>query len=144
MAIVLAVLLGLCALAFVLYPIYSHTMAMRVAQMVPQGASEEAAKDSSANGGSDGAVQPSDREQAARSALQEVELDFQLGNIAQGDYNQLRERYTRRALVALKQRYEREQELDATIEEQVRLMRTQEEQGQGEQEEQGGEHGENT
>ncbi len=136
MAIVLAGLLGLCVLAFVLHPIYSQMIATRAARMLPQVASEVVALDS----GSDAGVQPSDREQAARSALQEVELDFQLGNISQGDYNQLRERYMRRALLALKQRYEREQELDAAIEEQVRLMRTQEEQGSGEQEE----YGENT
>ena len=65
--------------------------------------------------------------EAVRSALQEVELDFQLGNIAQSDYNQLRNRYMQRALVALKQRYEREQEFDTAIEEQLRRMRMQEE-----------------
>ena len=128
MAILLAVLLGLCALAYVLYPVYSHVLETRAGaeQLVAQGASE--AIETSVD--SNGMVQPTDREQAARAALQEVELDFQLGNISPTDYNQLRERYTRRALVALKQRYEREQELDATIEEQVRQLRIQEKQGQ--------------
>lgn len=128
MAILLAVLLGLCALAYVLYPVYSHVLETRAGaeQLVAQGASEAI----ETSGDSNGMVQPTDREQAARAALQEVELDFQLGNISPTDYNQLRERYTRRALVALKQRYEREQELDATIEEQVRQLRIQEKQGQ--------------
>ena len=96
-------------------------------------------------------VQPttSDSEQAARLSLQEVELDYQLGNIAEADYRTLRERYMRRALVAMKSRYgnapnatghgEDENELDtgdaqiiqdgqdtdldALIEEQVRKLR---------------------
>lgn len=128
MAILLAVLLGLCALAYVLYPVYSYVLETRagVEQMIAQGTSEAI----ETSGDSNGMVQSTDREQAARAALQEVELDFQLGNISPTDYNQLRERYTRRALVALKQRYEREQELDATIEEQVRQLRIQEKQGQ--------------
>jgi len=64
-----------------------------------------------------------DRELAARVALQEIELDYQLGNIAETDYRSLRERYVRRALVALKSRYDREQELDEAIEEQLRKLR---------------------
>ena len=63
------------------------------------------------------------REQAARSALREIELDYQLGNITEADYRTLRERYVRRALGALKSRYEREQELDEAIEVQLRQMR---------------------
>jgi hypothetical protein len=64
-----------------------------------------------------------DREQAARSALREIELDYQLGNISEADYRTLRERYVRRALVALKSRHEHEQELDEAIEAQLRQMR---------------------
>ena len=63
-----------------------------------------------------------DREQAARTALQEIELDYQLGNIAESDYRSLRERYVRRALVALKSRYDREQELDEMIETKLQKM----------------------
>lgn len=133
MAIVLAVLLGLCALAFVLYPLYRQVAVTGSAQALVQ--DRHSTAEEIATG--DGVVQPTDSEHAARSALQEVELDFQLGNISQGDYNQLRGRYTQRALLALKQRYEREQEFDAAIEEQLQQMRMQEEQGQEE-------HGETT
>ena len=66
---------------------------------------------------------PTEQEQQARAALQEVELDYQLGNIAEPDYRSLRERYMRKALVALKARYE--QELDAEIEEQLRKLKEQ-------------------
>jgi len=62
-------------------------------------------------------------EQGARTALQEVELDYQLGNISEVDYRILRERYLQRALVSLKSRYDREQEIDEEIEEQLRKMK---------------------
>jgi hypothetical protein len=90
-------------------------------------------------------MQPtSDGEQAARLSLQEVELDYQLGNIAESDYRSLRERYMRRAIIAMKSRYdnapigdtepENEQDtrdvqdgqvmdVDSLIEEQLRKMR---------------------
>ena len=67
----------------------------------------------------------SESEQAARSALYEIELDFQLGNISESDYRTLRERYLQRALVALKSRYDREQELDDEIEAQLQKMKDQ-------------------
>jgi hypothetical protein len=107
MSIGVALALGIVALAFVLYPLF------RSRPVEPAGASAA----------SDAAVAPVERELAARNALQEVELDFQLGNIAEADYKTLRERYMRRALVSLKPRYEREQELDAEIEEQLRQMK---------------------
>jgi hypothetical protein len=111
MAIIIAIALGLLALVFVLYPLLRRTPAtVQVA---------------SAQANAEDPVGPIDREQAARSALQEVELDFQLGNIEEPDYRTLRERYMKRALVALKARYEREQELDELIEEQLRLMKEQ-------------------
>ena len=65
----------------------------------------------------------SEGEQAARTALYEIELDYQLGNISESDYRKLRERYLQRALVALKSRYDREQELDDVIEVQLRKMK---------------------
>jgi hypothetical protein len=99
-SILVAVGLGLCTLAFVLYPLYHRTPS-----------SEQAS--------------PTEREQAARAALHEVELDYQLGNIADTDYGTLRERYMRRALTALKSRYEREQELDEVIEAELRKMKEQ-------------------
>jgi hypothetical protein len=107
MSIGVAFALGILALAFVLYPLFRHS------SVEPAGASAA----------SDAAVAPVEPELAARNALQEVELDFQLGNIAEADYKTLRERYMRRALVSLKSRYEREQELDAEIEEQLRQMK---------------------
>ena len=66
-------------------------------------------------------------EQVARNALQEVELDFQLGNLGQSDYRSLRERYMRRAFLAAKSRQKREQELDDEIEEQLRRLKEEEE-----------------
>jgi hypothetical protein len=70
-------------------------------------------------------MQPSEREQEARTGLHEVELDYQLGNISETDYGTLRERYMRRALVELKSRYEREQELDEVIEGELRKLKEQ-------------------
>jgi hypothetical protein len=113
MAIVIALILGVLALGFVLYPLYR-----RPADEVRSTRGPEAS--------GEGENIASEREQAARSALQEVELDYQLGNITEPDYQALRERYMRRALVALKSRYDRERELDEEIEEQLRKMREQE------------------
>lgn len=105
MAIIVAVVLGILALIFVLYPLYRG----RFVPVVEV----------------DGPLVPSssERELAARNALQEVELDHQLGNISDKDYQTLRERYMRSALVALKSRYDREQELDELIEDQLRKMK---------------------
>src|SRR5215813_7135157 len=63
-------------------------------------------------------TQQADREESARTALQEVEFDFQLGNLDEDDYRSLREHYMRRALSALKSRHDRQQALDDAIEEQ--------------------------
>jgi hypothetical protein len=108
--IFVAALLGVAALAFVLYPLYR-----RVNVSMPQGASL-----------STQASSQGEREQTARTALQEIELDFQLGNLAEADYRSLRERYMRRAVLAMKSRHERERELDEMIEEQLRRMREKE------------------
>ena len=96
--IVVAVMLGIAGLSFVLYPLYRPLL--KVAPM----SSTQGQTTSSA-------TTISEREQAARSALQEVELDYQLGNISDEDYNILRERYVRRALRALKSRYEQDKQL---------------------------------
>src|SRR5690348_9345979 len=107
MTILVSIVLAVLALAFVLYPLVRR---------VPTNNKGDAD-----GGGRDG-LQPSaypnrvtsaptssdgEREQGARDALREVELDFQLGNIAEQDYRRLRERYMQRALVALKSRYDR-------------------------------------
>jgi hypothetical protein len=117
MAILIAIALGLLALVFVLYPLFRRTPAPVQAASARE-LELELVKTEEPDG-------PLEREQAARSALHEVELDFQLGNIEEPDYRDLRERYMKRALVALKARYEREQELDELIEEQLRLMKEQ-------------------
>ena len=118
MAIVVAVLLGAFALAFVLYPLYQNeflSMRRRPETRRVEHAISPAPVDMIA--------QQADREESARTALQEVEFDFQLGNLGEDDYRSLREHYMRRALSALKSRHDREQALDDAIEEQVRKLR---------------------
>lgn len=89
--ILIAIALGLLALAFVLYPFYRR---------VP--ASPKTARADAMHGSADAA----EREDTARSALREIELDYHLGNIEEADYRNLRERYMRRAIAALKARNE--------------------------------------
>lgn len=117
MAILVAFGLGLAALAFVLYPIY-HRSAEKTRVVLENSNSTHTPHTIM------------DQEQAARNALQEVELDYQLDNISEEDYNQLRERYVRRAAVALKTRFEqeraRERELDEAIEAQLNKLKEQE------------------
>ncbi|MBA2286559.1 MAG: hypothetical protein H0W02_13860 [Ktedonobacteraceae bacterium] len=110
--ILVALLLGVAALAFVLYPLYHRDLVK-----TPTAALEMGSVPASAPS------QVTEREQSARNALQEVELDYQLGNLTESDYRSLRERYTRRALLEMKSRYTREQELDALIEEQLQHMK---------------------
>jgi hypothetical protein len=105
--ILVATLLGMLALVFVLYPLYR-----RKPLEISQVASLTTSVSSQA-----------EREQTARTALQEVELDYQLGNLAEADYRSLRTRYMRRAALAMKSRQERELELDEMIEEQLRKMK---------------------
>jgi hypothetical protein len=106
LAWLVALLLALPALAFVLYPLLRSRLvferAVRMAAPAP-------------------AI--SDEEEAARTALRELEFDYQLGNVAESDYRSLRERYLRRALQAIRQRRTREEQLDALIEERLRLLR---------------------
>ncbi len=122
MAIVLAMVLGLSALAFVLYPVYRRKQEELLAQLYTANNSKYI-KDVEAEEKTSTSLSLAEKEQSARSALQEVELDYQLGNIAEPEYRELRERYMQQALVALKSRYEREQEIDAEIEEQLRRMK---------------------
>lgn len=104
--LILAVLLGLAALIVVLGPLFTAN--------APAPASAAAT------------TTLAERERAAKAALQDVEFDYQLGNLAEDDYRGLRERYVRRALAALKGRYDREKALDDAIEAQVRALRTRE------------------
>ena len=126
-ALLLACGLSLLALAYVLYPLYrSRAAKSALASALPV---------------KDMQLPASDSEQAARLSLQEVELDYQLGNIAETDYRSLRERYVRRAVLAMKARHDntpdgqlehegeqisqngRNSEIDLMIEEQLRKMR---------------------
>jgi hypothetical protein len=109
--IFVAILLGMLALAFVLYPIFRRA---------PFNTSQVTLLNLPANS-------QADREQSARMALQEVELDYQLGNLGDTDYRFLRTRYMRRAALAMKSLQEREQEFDALIEEQLRKLKEQNE-----------------
>ena len=109
--IFIALLLSSSALAFVLYPIYRRK---------PFETTQATRLNISMNS-------QADREQSARTALQEVDLDYQLGNLGETDYRSLRTRYMRRASLAMKSRQEREQELDAVIEEKLRLLKEQNE-----------------
>ena len=97
-----AILLGLAALIFVLYPLYRRP--------VSAGATPNTAN-------------LSEREQNARQALQEVEFDFQLGNLDEKEYRSLRTRYMSRALVEMKNRHQREKEIDTEIEEELQRLK---------------------
>jgi hypothetical protein len=131
LSLLIALALGISALAFVLYPFYRRTPARPekqkntalfpwIEERAPETANGHANGAGSAVAHSAGA---SEGEQAARTALYEIELDYQLGNISESDYRKLREKYLQRALVALKSRYDREQELDDVIEVQLRKMK---------------------
>ncbi len=102
--LLVAAILGLALLAYVLYPLARLTREQERTVLVEQ-------------------QDLGEREQNARQALQEVEFDFQLGNLAEGDYRSLRSRYMRRALVEMKQRHQREQQIDEEIEDQLRLLK---------------------
>src|SRR2546421_4949565 len=121
--LLIALGLGVLALAFVLYPFYRRTPAQfekqKAAVLMPWTEESESA---SANGRVE-ASKVEEGEQASRTALHEIELDYQLGNISESYYRTLRERYLQRALIALKSRYDREQELDDVIEVQLRKMK---------------------
>ena len=105
--ILVALLLGVLALVLVLYPLYRHAPL----DVVQQRAS------------ADLATTRAEAEQSARAALKEVELDYQLGNLAGSDYRTLRDRYTRRAFTAMKTRQQNEESIDALIEERLKLLK---------------------
>lgn len=66
-----------------------------------------------------------ERERLAKQTLRELDLDYRLGNLDNADYETLHDRYERRALAAIKVRYQREQELDSLIERQLATLRQQ-------------------
>ncbi len=127
LSILLAIGLGIIGITFVLAPLYYYVPARTTSE----------GTNTSGEGLPTTSNVATEREQSARGALQEIELDYQLGNISEEDYNTLRERYMRRALVALKSRhdegqdvviveaYDRDKELDELIEEQLRKLKEQ-------------------
>ena len=72
-----------------------------------------------------GAVAMDERERALKQALRDVDFDYRLGNLDEGDYSALRTRYETGALAALKERLTSEREIDARIDREVTLLRTQ-------------------
>src|SRR5690349_12728293 len=104
MPLLIAALLGLSGLLIVLYPLLGLDRAS--AAGAPRDAREEA-----------------EHERLAKQALRDVDFDYRLGNLDEGDYQELRQRYEERALLALRARYERERALDAAIDEQLEVLR---------------------
>lgn len=105
MGLIIAALLGLSGLLVVIYPLLGLDSAARL---------RRAERELDAL---------NDGERAAKDALRDVEFDYRLGNLDERDYHDLRDHYERRALAALKSRYEREQELDAVIDAQLAALR---------------------
>jgi hypothetical protein len=108
--LLVAALMGLTALALVVYPLLGLDRTGGVTGLA------------GATAGATDEITP--QESAARQALLDVDFDWRLGNLDQEDYSRLRERYEERALVGLKARYEREQQLDVAIERQLQALRT--------------------
>jgi uncharacterized sporulation protein YeaH/YhbH (DUF444 family) len=106
--LMVAALMGLTALALVVYPLLGL---------------DRDGGEAGLAGAAGGVSEVTPQESAARQALLDVDFDWRLGNLDQDDYSQLRERYEERALVGLKARYEREQQLDAAIERQLAALR---------------------
>lgn len=111
--LIIAALLGLACALLVLQPLFGldHTARDEQAQ-APVALAEVA-----------------ERERLAKQALLEVDFDHRLGNLGDADYAALKSRYERRALAALKARFERERSLDEVIERQLEAMRRQNAQG---------------
>jgi hypothetical protein len=106
MPLIIAALLGLSALLIVVYPLL--------------GLDREQARTAA---GADSLTDVAERERIAKLALRDVSFDHSLGNLDEEDFEALRDRYERRALAALKTRYQFEQELDALIDQQLAALR---------------------
>lgn len=105
MPLLLVLVLGLLALTFVLAPLFRARPASAAATVRLNDAIARADE--------------------AKQALRDVEFDHQLGNLEERDYEELRAAYERRALGALKTRYEREQTLDALLDCELATTRAQ-------------------
>ena len=106
LSILVAILLGVLTLALVLYPLYRHAPVEVAQQRASVGI----------------ATTQAEVEQTARIALKEVELDYQLGNLAEPDYRRLRERYTRSAFTAMKSRQQSEEQRRPSLRPQGRAL----------------------
>ncbi len=104
MPLLIAALLGLSGLLIVLYPLLGLDRA-------PAAGAPRDARD------------VAEHERLATQALRDVDFDYRLGNLEEGDSQELRQRYEERALLALRARYERERALDAAIDEQLAALR---------------------
>lgn len=104
--LLLAVLLGLAALLVVIQPLLAAKSDGAPEAVTPTPLAESA-----------------EREQTAKQALLDVELDHRLGNLEAGDYTELRARYEERALAAFKARYDAERALDTAIDQQLARLR---------------------
>lgn len=105
MPLIIAALLGLSAMFIVLYPLLGL-------ETQPETTARTSETDEAA-----------EHERLAKRALRDVDFDYRLGNLGEGDYEALRERYERRALAAMRTRYEREQALDTLIDQQLAALR---------------------
>lgn len=104
MPLLVAALLGLAALALVVYPLMD-TGSVRHA------------------GGTAATHTALDAEAIAKQALRDVDFDRRLGNLEESDYQALRERYEERALAAMKARYDQERAADALIDARLAALR---------------------
>lgn len=107
--LIIAALLGLACALLVLQPLFGLD---RAADGEPERAPVALAE-------------VAERERLAKQALLEVDFDHRLGNLDAADYADLKARYERRALAALKARFERERTLDEVIERQLDTLRKQ-------------------
>jgi hypothetical protein len=105
MPLLVAVLLGLAALALVVYPLVDTSSARR-------------------DRNTPAALATLDAEAGAKQALRDVDFDHRLGNLDEADYLALRARYEGRALAAMKARYDQERAADALIDERLAALQT--------------------
>lgn len=106
MPLLIAALLGLSAAIIVLYPLLGLDRDVAADSVAASALSDDA-----------------ERERSAKLALRDVNFDYRIGNLDEDDFVALRDRYERRALAALKTRYEREQALDTLIDRQLAALR---------------------
>lgn len=105
MPLLVAILLGLAAMALVAYPLIDTPISRRGRTTSDAGSIEA--------------------ESVAKQALRDIDFDHRLGNLDASDYLALRDRYEERALAAMKARYDQERAGDALIDEQLAVMRSQ-------------------